>query len=497
MRVFVTGATGFVGRALALRLRRDGHQVVAWVRSEARARQLLGAETELVRASDDDGAMAAALRGCDAVVHLAGESVVGKRWTDAYQRALVDSRVALTERVVRAMAAAERGPRVLLSASAVGYYGGNGGDTPLDEASPRGDGFLAELCEGWERAAQGAAQQGIRVAILRIGIVLGAGGGALEKMVPVFRAGLGGPLGLGRQFMPWIHIEDLVEMFAAALTDARWSGVFNAVGPAPVSNAEFSRALGRVLHRPAFLPAPTPILRLVFGRAAAAILAGQNARPARALALGFRFKHPDLRGALEDILRDAKGLEIGPADRSAWPDHEYVRSRKPTRLLRQQTVLHAPLHEVFPFFSSAENLNAVTPPELTLDIQTPRPIDMHVGAQIDYRLRVGPFPMRWRTIIESWTPERVFIDAQHVGPYRAWWHEHHFVARGDETVMEDRVYFAQPFGVLGRLAGWLFVEPMLRRIFSYRASAMTLRFGTSSGDEPAAGAERSQPNVAA
>ena len=498
MRVFVTGATGFVGRALTLRLLRDGHQVVAWVRSEARGRQLLGGEVIVcgpwsqseVAGRADDEALREALRGCDAVVHLAGESVIGKRWTDAYQRALVDSRVALTERLVRAMAAAPNGPRILVSASAVGYYGGDHGDTPLDESSPLGQGFLAELCRDWEAAAVRATENGVRVAVVRIGLVLGKGGGALDKMLAPFRAGLGGPLGRGRQYMPWIHLEDLVELFATALVDPRWTGIVNGVGPAPVTNAEFARTLGRVLRRPALFPAPTPLLRLLFGRAADAILAGQNARPARALALGFHFRHPSLEPALRALLSNDQGLHIGAARTADLPAHEYVRARRPTRLLRQETLLHAPLHEVFSFFASAENLNACTPPDLTLDIQTPRPIAMHVGARIDYRLRLGPIPMKWRTVIEAWTPDAGFIDAQHRGPYRAWWHEHHFTARGNETLMEDRVYFATPLGFLGRIANWLFVEPMLRRIFSYRASAMALRFGARAASASQSAAQR-------
>jgi hypothetical protein len=314
-------------------------------------------------------------------------------------------------------------------------------------------------------------------------------------MVPALRAGVGGRLGHGRQYMPWIHLEDLCELFAAALTDGRYDGPINGVGPAPVTNADFARTLGRVLRRPAILPAPAPVLRLLFGESATAILAGQNARPARAQALGFRFAHQTLEAALRDLLTEPKDVDIGPASRANLPPHDYLQRRRPRRVLRQRTVLHAPLREVFPFFASAENLNAVTPPDLVLDIQTPRPIEMRVGAQIDYRLRVGPIPMKWRTVIESWSPGHGFIDAQHRGPYRAWWHEHHFEARGDETVMEDRVYFAAPLGVLGRLAEWLFVEPMLRRIFAYRAGAMRLRFGTPASPAAAARVAESTPHA--
>ena len=231
------------------------------MRSPDRARAVLGAGPELVATTDEDG-LRAALASCDAVVHLAGENLFAGRWSPARKRALVDSRVDLTERLVAAMEPSGRPPRALIAASAVGFYGDRG-DERLDEASARGQGFLPELCERWEVAARGAERLGTRVCSLRIGIVLGAEGGALARMLPPFRLGLGGRLGGGRQWMSWIALDDLLEMFVAALGDARWSGPIHATAPEPLTNAGFTAALGRALGRPTIL-APAP----AFGPAA-------------------------------------------------------------------------------------------------------------------------------------------------------------------------------------------------------------------------------------
>jgi uncharacterized protein (TIGR01777 family) len=302
MRVLVTGTTGFVGRALVPRLQRGGHAVSAWVRDAERARPVLAPDVALHAAGGPE-AWRAALAGAEAVVNLAGEPLFGKRWTAARRRALVESRVGLTTRLVEAIAAlppAAR-PRVLVSASAVGYYGDRG-DEPLTEESAPGTGFLADLCRSWEGAAQAAEGLGVRAALARLGIVLGPGGGALAAMLPAFRWGFGGPLGSGLQYVPWIHLADLVESLASALEDDRTRGPFNAVAPGALPQGAFARAIGRALHRPAFFPVPGWVLRLAVGGAAQAVLSGQRAEPRRLDALGFRFRFPDLDAALADVL---------------------------------------------------------------------------------------------------------------------------------------------------------------------------------------------------
>lgn len=309
MQVFITGGTGFVGPALVQRLRRDGHSLRLWVRAPARAREQLDGfsaglaeQVELVAASGGATAMQAAIADADAIVNLAGEPVIGKRWTPRQKQSLAASRVGVTDQIVAAIAATPR-PRVLVSTSAVGYYG-DPGAREVDEDSPPGTGFLAELTVAWEQAALRAASSDTRVVLVRIGLVLGRGGGVLGQMLPAFKLGVGGPLGSGDQYFPWVHLDDLVELFAAALTDAKLRGPVNGVAPGIVTNREFARALGRAVHRPAFLRVPSFALRLALGEAASALTAGQRVVPRRTQALGFVFKHPELDAALAELTAD-------------------------------------------------------------------------------------------------------------------------------------------------------------------------------------------------
>jgi uncharacterized protein len=300
MNVFVTGVTGLVGRALALRLATDGHEVTGWVRDEPAARTVLGEHVSLVRVADDDAALTRALGRADAVVNLAG-APVARRWSRRTKDQLVASRVGVTRRLVDAIERLPRRPSVLVSASAVGYYGDRG-DELLDEQSAPGDDFLARLCVDWEAAAREAENLGLRVAMLRIGIVLDGEGGALATMRPAFAMGLGAVLGSGRQRMPFIHLHDLVELLVQALVDPRCAGPLNAAAPQPVTNREFSRALARVLRRPLLLRAPSFVLRMALGEAAGIVLHGQRAIPRRAQQLGFRFRFAELDQALRDAV---------------------------------------------------------------------------------------------------------------------------------------------------------------------------------------------------
>lgn len=472
MRIFLTGATGFIGRALTLRLLRDGHQVVAYARDGAKARANLGGEVEIHEAA---AGLEQGISGCDAIINLGGEPIFVGRWTAARKALLKESRVSLTRGLVDAIGKSNARPKVLISTSAVGYYGDRK-DERLDESATPGGDFLADICKAWEDEAQKASAHGARVAIVRIGLVMGQEGGALQKMLPPFQMGVGGRLGSGRQYMPWIHLEDLVEIFVQALSDARFQGPINGTAPTPVTNNEFTKALGRALGRPTIFPVPSPALHLVLGEAAGALLGGQNAVPAKLLGWGFNFKHTEIGPALLGIVRP-RGVEIGPA--KDLPEVEYLKRRGARKMLSATTEIDAPLEEVFEFFKKAENLGAMTPPALAFDIQTRLPIPMGTGTVIDYVIRLGPVPMKWRTLIERFEPGVKFVDSQQRGPYQSWWHEHHFRAFEGRTLMEDRVYFSAPFGPIGRIAEQLFIAPMLQRIFAYRATAIRLRFGVS------------------
>jgi hypothetical protein len=298
VRVFLTGATGLIGRALAGSLTEAGHEVVALSRGSAPAG--LPAATRLVRG---DPALAGAwqdeLARSDACVHLAGEPVAAGRWTAARKRAIRESRVASTARVAEVIAAG--GPSVLVSGSAIGYYGPRG-DEELDEASPPGTDFLARVAAEWEEAARPAARRA-RVAVVRTGIVLARDGGALPRLAAPFRLFAGGPIGDGAFWQSWIHLEDQVGLLRLALEDPRATGPLNATAPEPVRNRDLARAIGRVLGRPSLLPVPALAVRAALGEMAEVVLASQRVLPARPLALGYRFRWPSLEPALRDLLR--------------------------------------------------------------------------------------------------------------------------------------------------------------------------------------------------
>ncbi len=472
-RILVTGATGFVGRALLLRLARDRRQVTALVRDPARARRLLGDDVTLVPAGDR-AALAAAVADADAVINLAGEPIADRRWTSARKRALRDSRVGVTEALAEAARARPTPPPVLVSASAVGIYGDRGNQR-LDERAAPGEGFAAELCTAWERAARevGAA----RTVLLRIGVVLGAEGGALARLVPLVRTRLAGPIGGGRQWVPWIHLADLVELIVRAIDEPRWSGPVNAVAPHPVTQRALMRVLAEGFGGAAVVPAPALAVRAVLGERARLLLDSARVEPAAALARGHHFAFPTLSDAVRDLAgRGAVSIERVAADEV--PDVAYLAARRPRYVLESTVSLAAPLDEVFDFFSDAGNLERLTPPTLGFRILTPQPIAMAEGATIDYSVSINRVPTPWRSVIARWQPGACFVDAQERGPYRAWWHEHHFAPGAPgTTVVHDRVYYAPPLGPLGRIAHAVFVRRMLQRIFTFRRQAMALRFG--------------------
>jgi hypothetical protein len=290
-------------------------------------------------------------------------------------------------------------------------------------------------------------------------------------MLPPFLVGAGGPIGSGRQYFPWIHLRDLVRVIATAIGDDRYRGAINAVSPEPITNRDFARALGRVLHRPSLVPVPALVLRAVFGEAAIVLLASQRVRPEALAALGFEFEFPALDAALDASVNGIP-VTIVPAEASAEP------GRRARYLLRTETIVDAPIDEAFAFFSKAENLGLLTPASMRFAIDGAAP-SIREGAEIRYRLRVGPVPIAWTTRIVRWEPGRRFVDRQESGPYALWWHEHAFRADADRTRMEDRVYYTPPFGILGRLVNRLFIVPSLRHIFRYRGDVIRLRFGAS------------------
>ncbi|XKE45169.1 TIGR01777 family oxidoreductase [Halomonas organivorans] len=300
MRVLITGGSGFVGQALCRRLADAGHRIQVVSRDPARARLRLPEGVDIRRAATDFVDTPP-----DALVNLAGESIAARRWSEAQKERMLDSRLNATRDLVRLceqlQASRGKAPTVMVSASAMGYYGAQG-ERLVTEETPPHDEFAHRLCRQWEDAAREVTAHGPRLAILRLGLVLDAGGGTLQKMLPPFRLGLGGRFGDGRQYMPWVHRQDLVSMILFLIERDDLEGAFNGSAPNPVTNAEFTRRLARHLHRPALFPMPAKVLEMVFGEMSRLLLTGADMRPQRLEQAGFVFRFPTLEEALDDIL---------------------------------------------------------------------------------------------------------------------------------------------------------------------------------------------------
>ncbi|HMV47114.1 MAG TPA: TIGR01777 family oxidoreductase [Blastocatellia bacterium] len=300
MRVLVTGATGLIGRALCLQLASEGHEITVLSRRPDAAHVVPSART-FGWNPEVESPPREAWQGVEAVIHLAGEPVAAIRWTDEHKKRIRDSRVKGTRHLVAGMKELSVPPKVFVSSSAVGFYG-NRGQESLDETSSSGKGFLTEVCVEWEHEAASAGQLGIKTSLVRVGVVLSEHGGALEKMLPPFKLGLGARLGDGQQWFPWIHLDDIVGIFRHALLN-QLSGPVNGVAPNGVTNEEFTNALAGALHRPTFLPVPEFALRLLMGEMANVVLVSQRVFPKVALDNGYRFKYADLTAALESFFK--------------------------------------------------------------------------------------------------------------------------------------------------------------------------------------------------
>jgi uncharacterized protein len=300
MKVLITGATGLIGRSLCGQLSEGGHTVVALSRSPETTKGLAAAELHKWDPKSNQFPDRA-LIGIDAVVHLAGEPIVARRWTEEQKKRIRDSRVLTTRALVDALRSLDRKPGVFVCGSAVGFYGDRG-DELLEESASAGSGFLSDVCREWESEAARASELGIRTVQVRTGVVLSAEGGALPKMLTPFKLGVGGRLGSGKQWFPWIHIKDIIGIFRHAVITSSLEGPINGVAPQPVTNAEFTRQLARVLHRPAFLPVPELALRALMGEMAEALLGSQRAIPKAALESKYEFYYTSLTSALANLL---------------------------------------------------------------------------------------------------------------------------------------------------------------------------------------------------
>ena len=449
-------------------LQRRGHRVWAGVRTVSTAIELLGGDCEFVDLSNDE-ALAEALKRSDALVHLAGSPIVGTHWRNG-KPSHYASRVALLERLHRFLPpTGAGGPQTVISASAVGIYGEGRGDQELSEATAAGSGPIASLCQAWEDAADLFQTGQRRVVKLRCGVVLGQEGGALLKLAQLARLGLSGRIGGGRQWVSWIHMNDLVALILQSIEDRLLSGAVNATSPNPCTQQTLSRAVAAAVSRPLQAPVPAVALRLRYGAAASVLTDSHRVLPVAATEARFDFKFPSLEAALDDCL----GASAQSTVRRVKDSHHGNAWR-----LTDTMDVEAPLEEVSRFFANPHNLGAITPAWLSFQfLQIPDALTE--GARLIYQIRIGGLPMRWVTRLTRWDLPLEFRDEQERGPYRVWNHSHSFerLSHGG-TRIRDEVIFAARFGVFGRLAERLFVCNQVRRIFAYRRAVTARRFGT-------------------
>ncbi len=301
MKVVITGATGFVGQVIVKQLLEAGDEVVVLTRNVAKAAITLGSSCHYYQWNDSESLPPLeALEGADGIINLMGETI-SERWDENQKKKIYSSRINGTKKLVEALEKLKNGPKSFISTSAIGIYG-NRGPEELNESSTVADDFLAKVCKDWENEANKARNHGVRLAIIRVGIVLGKGGGALAKMLPIFKLGGGGPLGSGNQYMSWIHVEDLASMYLEALKNPSIKGVLNGTAPYPASNREFTKVLGNAVKRPAFLPAPAFAIKIAFGEMSQILLEGQKVLPVKFKEAKFKFRYPTLEMAIKESL---------------------------------------------------------------------------------------------------------------------------------------------------------------------------------------------------
>ena len=480
MKVLITGATGLIGREVGRELAQRGHAITVVSRRPERARSEIPFPARVFSwAGSSEDFPEEALVGQDVIIHLAGESIADGRWTKKRKQAIYESRVTGTKRLVDAVSAlklkANAGPigispaeknveyklRAFICGTAIGLYGERG-DEVLNESAMAGAGFLANTVRDWEKEASdividaGAhhanggndiTAKPVRFCIVRTGVVLSKRGGAFAKMLPIFQSGIGGKLGDGKQWLSWIHIDDLVEIFVRAVENDSFSGVVNGTAPNPVTNAEFTRTVAECLGQREFPSVPKTILKIVLGEMASAVLASTRTVPERLLKLGFTFRFPTLTTALNDLCLPYKG-----------GSHE---------LFAEQWVPRTP-SEVFPYFSSETNLEELTPPFLGFKVLGKSTPAITEGTLIDYKMNIHGVPVKWRTRIDTWQPDVVFVDTQLRGPYAKWHHTHSFIPLGGGTLLRDQVIYKLPLGWAGDLVAGGKVSRDVATIFAYR-----------------------------
>ncbi len=457
MRVLLTGGTGFVGKEIGKALARKGYEVVVVTRNPKKYFGLLPYPCELVAWADL--AVELKKKSIDHVIHLAGESVAGQRWSSEVKKEIFESRVQTTKKLITSLAEANQKPKTFVSASAIGIYGDRGEEV-LHEKSEPGVGYLADVCKAWEAEIRKVkeVQKSIRLCILRIGIVLGEGGGALAEMLPPFRDGYGAALGSGRQWMSWIHIHDLVNMFLWCIENEKAEDVYNAVAPESIRNGDFSKKLSNYFKTPLLPSVPQVALKVMFGEMSQVLISSQKVTPRKAMDEDFEYIYLFIDKALANVLEPLKPFE--------------------TKVVFEQWVPHK-IEKVFPFYEDEKNLEQITPPWLNFQVLRKSTEQLQAGTLLDYKLSLHGIPMKWQTLIEGFEKNKFFVDTQKKGPYQKWHHTHEFEELAGGTIVRDVVRYKVSLGGVGYIASSWMVHKDVRKIFEYRASKIAELFNPS------------------
>lgn len=448
--VLIAGGTGFLGQELGVALTRLGFKVTVLTRDKRQYVGRMAFPCQLTDWGPAYGVDPQRLEQHDVIINLCGVSIADTAWSAKGKKAILSSRVEPTVALVNAVNKCKT-PKIFLQASGVGYYGDRGLEI-LTEESDTGTGFLAETSRAWEAPLKNLNPASVRSCTFRIGPVLGQGGGMLGTLDSLYSSGLGASLADGKHYTCWIHVDDLCQLFAAAITDSRYKGVLNAVAPNPVPYSNIHREIRA--YKPWFSPpaAPRFALRAIFGKKAELFLSSERAVPEKALQLGFHFRYPTVREAFADLYRDQQRRGV------FW-------------MLKKQWVPRTP-EELWPFFADAHNLERITPPFLNFKVKSQSTPTLGEGTIISYSLRLRGIPLRWQSLIERWQPNREFVDSQTKGPYAFWFHHHLFEPLAGGTLLTDRVQYALPAGFIGgALANW-YVRSDVEEIFNYRTNTV-------------------------
>ena len=440
MKILVTGATGFVGKTLLPLLVEKGHEIIVLTRDIKSAQVRLPVVCKIIEWNpakplphiEDD---------IDIVINLCGENVAGGRWTSKRKQAIYNSRIIATRNLIDYFRKNPHPIKTWISASAIGIYENS---IVLDESATNGQGFLAKTCKDWEEETFKARDLNIRTIAFRIGIVLGFDGGAMEKMLPLFKLGLGGNISNGNQWMSWVHVRDLAGLIVEAIDNPSYKGPVNAVSPNPVTNREFTSTLAGILKRPAFFPVPGWVLKLLLGEMSQLLINSQKISSDSAKNLGYKFIYPKLKNALK-VICDQAGHT----------------------LLTEQWVPQ-PVDATFSFFTDPQNLEALTPKFLQFKILKVTSSTIQEGTLLDYSLKIRGISIRWQTKITECISGVRFSDMQTRGPYLFWHHTHEFFEKNGGTLIRDKVLYKLPGWVPGDIIAHWLVRKDLEKIFLYR-----------------------------